>query len=54
MGDPDVDDDIMGAPPVDVGALAPVDAATGQPTTPNRQTLGRGANPTIRSSPMAG
>ena len=53
MAAPDVDDDIMGAPPVDVGALAPVDAATGQPTTPNRQTLGRGAN-RLRQSLHAG
>ncbi|KAH8073277.1 hypothetical protein JL721_3264 [Aureococcus anophagefferens] len=53
MGDPAVDDDIMGAPPVDVGALAPVDEATGRPATPSRQTLGRGAN-RLRQSLHAG
>ena len=52
MGDPAVDDDIMGAPPVDVGALAPVDEA-GMPATPSRQTLGRGAN-RLRQSLHAG
>ena len=52
MGDPAIDDDIMGAPPVDVGALAPVDE-TGRPATPSRQTLGRGAN-RLRQSLHAG